>query len=516
MNAANKIIMNTIILFVKIIVCTFISLWSVPIVLNQLGKSDFGLYNLVAGVIVMLSFLNAAMTVSTQRFISVTRGTESALQLNRVYNVSILFHILIGFIVVLILGAIYPFWDKFLNIPQDRINAAQYIYAMLIISTFFTIISVPFDAVMNAYENMLSFSLIAILESILKLMVALSLAFISFDRLRFYGTCIALIAILIAFVKICFTIFRYRNLKIHLLQYMDWPTAKSISSFAIWNTLGATAMVGRNQGIAVVLNHFFGTVINATYGIANQVNGLLGYFSSTLQKSINPQLMMSEGMKEEKRLLHLSYLSSKYSVLLVGFFALPLMAEMPFILKQWLKDMPGYTIEFTRMVIMVSIVYQFSTGIMSLIQSKGRIASYTLIITVVVLSNIPLSYFCLRSGMKPYVVFVIMICLETISLFIRMLFARKMTKFDVTYFLRKIMLPILVFFIAVEFLLCMPSFLMNASYWRLLCVCLIDVFVFPLYSFYFLFNAEEKFFLRTLFCNMRNKIIKNRINVSSR
>ena len=221
MNAANRIILNTIILFFKIVVCTVISLWSIPIVLRQLGKSDFGLYNLVAGVIVMLSFLNAAMTISTQRFISVTRGTENVVQLNRVYNVSILLHILIGFAIALLLGGLYPFLDSFLNIPQDRIDAAQYIYLMLIISTFFTIISVPFDAVMNAYENMLSFSMIAIFESILKLSVALSLAFVTTDRLRFYGTCIALIAILVASTKICYTLFRYRNLRFQLSHYFD-------------------------------------------------------------------------------------------------------------------------------------------------------------------------------------------------------------------------------------------------------------------------------------------------------
>lgn len=513
MNAANRIILNTIILFFKIVVCTVISLWSIPIVLRQLGKSDFGLYNLVAGVIVMLSFLNAAMTISTQRFISVTRGTDNAVQLNRVYNVSILLHILIGFAIALLLGGLYPFLDSFLNIPQDRIDAAQYIYVMLIISTFFTIISVPFDAVMNAYENMLSFSMIAIFESILKLSVALSLAFVTTDRLRFYGTCIALIAILVAFTKICYTLFRYRNLRFQLSHYFDWPTMKEISCFAVWNTLGTAVIVGRNQGIAVVLNHFFSTVINATYGIANQVNGLLGYFSSTLQKSINPQLMMSEGMKEEKRLLHLSYLSSKYSVLMVGFCALPLMVEMPFILKQWLRDMPEYTIEFTRLVIFLSIVYQFSTGIMSLIQSKGRIASYTIVLTSVILMNIPLSYFFLRSGMKPYVVFVIMICIEAISLVIRMLFARKMAQFDIAYFFRKIMLPIFAFFIGMFFLLCIPSFLMNASYWRLLCVILINVVFFPLCSFCLLFNSEEQEFLKTLFYNIRNKLKKNKIDV---
>jgi len=352
----------------------------------------------------------------------------------------------------------------------------------------------------------LSFSMIAILESILKLAVALSLALVSTDRLKFYGTCIAFIAILIAFIKICYTLFKYKSLKFRLLHYFDRSTMKDIFSFAVWNTLGAAAMVGRNQGIAVVLNHFFGTVINATYGIANQVNGLLGYFSSTLQKSINPQLMMSEGMKESRRLLHLSYLSSKCSVLMVGFCALPLMAEMPFILKKWLKDVPEYTIEFTRMVIIVSIVYQFSTGIMSLIQSKGRIASYTIVLSFVILMNIPLSYFCLRSGMKPYVVFIIMICIETVSFIIRMMFARKMAKFDITYFLRKIMLPIFLVFLGVVFLLCIPSLLMSASYWRLLCVLFINTIIFPLSCFCFLFNMEEREFLKTLFANICNKL----------
>ena len=202
MQVANRVIFNTGILYAKIIICVFISLWSVPLVLHALGASDYGLYNLIAGVIAMLSFLNASMTVSLQRFMSVTMGEGNDEKLIKIYNTGIILHIFIGILLVCFLELCSIFiFDDFLNIPSGRLRTAEIVYQFLVISMFFTVVSVPFDAVLNAEEDMLAFSIISIIEAVLKLGIAFCLMYISYDKLIFYGFTLVCILILSTTMK---------------------------------------------------------------------------------------------------------------------------------------------------------------------------------------------------------------------------------------------------------------------------------------------------------------------------
>ena len=336
MKPTQKIIFNTAVLYMKIVICMAISICTVPIVLHSLGESDYGLFNLIAGIISMLAFINGAMTVSTQRYLSVTIGEKDKNKLLQVYNISILLHIIIGLIIVLLIeGSIPILFKYFLNINSGQEDVAHLLFHFLVISMFFSVVTVPFDAVLNSYENMLFFSISGIIEYLLKLAVALSLTLFSSARLEIYGISITLITILVLIIKYVYCRNKYKDLHISPRSCRNKKLFIEMFGFAGWNTLSSLAMVSRNQGIAIILNHFHGTVINAAYGIANQVNAALGYFSSTIQKSINPQLMESEGLHAQERLQNLTFALTKYSVLILGAMSLPVIIELPFITGIW-------------------------------------------------------------------------------------------------------------------------------------------------------------------------------------
>lgn len=473
MQAATKVVFNTIVLYAKIIVSMAIALISIPLVLKALGASDYGLYNLVAGVIAMLSFLNNSMTVSSQRYMSVAMGTNDEAKVNIVYNTSFWLHLIIGLFVVVVLECGAFFIGK-LNIEPDRIGVAEIIYQFLVVSTLVKILAVPFDAIINAHEDMLVFSVIELVDSFLMLALALSLQYISTDKLVFYGLGVALIAVLTFVMKYAWTLIAYKKFKIQLKKYWKDLQTKDMFGFAGWNLFGSVATIGRNQGVAIVINMFLGTVANAAYGVANQINGTLGHFTTTFQKAINPQLMKSEGMNNRERLLRISFISSKYSVLALCFFAIPLIIEMGDVLSIWLKDnIPPYTQELSCYILILSIVHQFSSGIMSSIQAVGKIKDYQITMGLILLLNIPLAYFIIKAGHPVYYATAGFVVLELISLVVRLFFAKNLVGMSTIDYMKNVVFPVLMV-TAIPTIICLiPHFLIADRWLRLIITSLV-------------------------------------------
>ncbi len=499
MRGTNRIVFNTAVLYAKIIVCMAISLWTVPLVLKSLGKADFGLYNLVAGVIAMLAFLNGAMTVSTQRFLSVTIGEGNSGKLQEVYNLSILLHVIIGVIVVLLVELCAPLlFDSFLNIDPSRLDTARRLLDYLVVSVFFSIFMVPFDAVLNAYENLLVFSVAGVIESLLKLSVALYLPFISADRLNFYGVAVASIMVIVFLMKASYVVIVYRQLRFSAASLRNMRLFGEMFSFAGWNTISTLAIVFRNQGLAVVLNHFFGTVVNAAYGIGNQINGVLGYFSSTIQKSVNPQLMQSQGARDSGKLFNMTCGLSKYSTLCMGIVALPVVVEMPYILRIWLTTPPEGTVGISRLIILLSVIYQLSSGPMSAIQSTGRIKWYTTTIGLLLLSTLPIAYSWLKYGFPARSALVVACAVEAAALCVRLVFAKRLVGLPVKTYVRKVIVPVLLLFVSVGLILKGASLLAPPSIYRLAAVCIIDVLVYCFLAYKLLLDKSEKAYAASL------------------
>ena len=507
MNNANKVIFNTAILYAKIIITVAISLVSVPIIMHALGNSDYGLYSLVAGVIGLLAFLKSAMAVSTQRFISVAIGENKIDKINIIYNTSLSLHLVIGAIVVVLfeLFAIFMF-DGFLNIENGRNEAAKIIYQFLVITTFIEIACVPYEGVMNAKEDLLAFSIIGIVSAIFKLLLAIYIRICPYDRLIMYGLGMAFISFCTVSTYIVFTRVKYRELKFNLNKFFDKIAMKELLGFTGWNTFGAIALVGRNQGVAIVLNKFFGTVLNAAYGVANQVNGVMSYFSYSFHKAITPQLMKSHGSGDDQRMIKLALISSKFSFLVMAILAVPLIIEMSYILNVWLIEPPDYTIELCRWILILSLVNQFSVGLMNSISASGNIMKYQIVMSILILSNVPISYFVMKIGMPPYYCTIGFVIVEIISLIVRLIMAHNIVGIEIKEFVMKVIIPTSIC-VSVSFI---PGYIchqfMPSNVLRTIVVFLIYMATFIITAWRFSLQTNEKVVFVSLFNKIVNKI----------
>ena len=493
MNNSERVIWNSIVLYTKIIICIVLSLWTVPIILHGLGASDYGLYSLVAGVIAMLAFLKTAMSSSTQRYLSVARGKGDTTQMNAIFNSAIMLHLIISLAIIVVLELLAPFlFGHFLNIEPERMYAGKVIYQTLLFSMFLTIMTVPFDAELNAYENMPVFAIIEVLDAILKLVVALTLQYIAWDKLIWYGIGMALIPLIDLSIKYIYTRAKYKEL--YITKYLLWNPVvlKQMFNFIGWNTFGALAIVGRNQGLAIILNLFFGTIMNAAYGIANQINSVMGYFSQTLRKSLHPQLMLSQGRGDYARMIRLVFTSSKFCVLVMGVIAIPLIVELPLVLKLWLTDVPQYALEFTQLILLSSLVYQMSAGLMAGILAVGKMRNYQIVISIVMLINIPIAYVLLKVGFAPPWIIVGMVACEVLSLAARLIFAKNLFGLRISQFCWQVILPLLII-LGLDWIILMGiTNMMETSLIRLVLNSSLSVIIVGGLAWLFLLNQMEK------------------------
>ena len=506
MQATNRIVFNTVVLYAKIAISMVISLYTVPLVLHALGESDYGLFNLISGLIAMLAFMNGAMTLSTQRYLSVTIGELNTDKLLQVYNLSLLLHFVLGFVVVIAMELLAPYLlEHVLNILPGQKDVAYLLFHCMAASMFFTIVSVPFDAIINAYENMLFFSIVGILEAVLRLALALSLACLTSQRLAVYGLCLACISLFILIVKYIYCHRKYHHLYLSTRYWKNHRLMSEMFIYAGWNTLSALAVVGRVQGLAIILNHFFSTILNAAYGIANQVNGVLSYFSATIQKSINPQLMENEGRHNADRQTTLAYALTKYSLLILGVLALPLAIELPYIYKIWLGAVPANSIAFTRAIITLSLISQTSAGLMSAIQSSGHIKWYTISICTTLLSTLPIAYIFLNQGLSPVWALWLACFTEVGAVVIRLIFAHRLKSIHIGDYLLKAVLPNLLLILFVGAVLYMLTQIIPSSMARLIIVIFTDALLFLVLAYHIILTPSERIYIRSLIYKIRRR-----------
>ncbi|WP_298733686.1 MATE family efflux transporter [uncultured Chitinophaga sp.] len=483
MQAASRVVLNTGALYGRMLITIFISLYSTRLVLNALGAQDYGIFNLVGGVIAMLSFLNMAMTISTQRYMSYHLGSGDIEKLKEVFNSSVMLHFIMGITLVVLFEVvgIYAF-DHVLNMPADRIATAKTIFHFMVVSTFFTIASVPYDATLIARENMPLIAVLGVFEGLSKLAIAISLHYVSGDKLVAYGALMASLTVLLLLIKRLYCSFKYAESKVRVRKYFNKSLLKEMFSYAGWNMFGASSVVARNQAQAMILNVFFGTVINAAYGIANQVNAQLTYFSVTMLQSLNPQIIKSEGSGDRPRMLRLAMIASKFSFLLLSFFAIPVIIEAPFILKMWLKNVPEYTVVLCRLIIVCSLVNQLTQGVQVAIQSVGRIKVYQMVVSFLVILNLPVAYLLLRAGAPPQAVLIGAICMEVIAVGYRIIAANRIAGMPVPEYLNKVVLRAVIPVVLAAAIALLPQFVLDEGFVRFLLtgclgVCALTVFV---------------------------------------
>jgi len=444
MSTSSKVIKNTGFLYAKMLISMFIALYSTRIVLDALGTNDFGVFNLVAGVIAMLTFLRAAMATATQRYLSYYLGAKASSKLNSVFKSSVVLHLIIGVLLVILLEIIGIFlFGGFLNIPESRISSAKIVYHFMVVSAFFTINAVPYDALIISHEAFFFEAIVGILESFLKLVIAFALSYSVNDRLVLYGILMACLMILVRIVKGVYCFRQFAESRSYRKSVFDLTLSKEMFSFAGWNMFGALCGMGRSQGLAIILNLFFGTIVNAAYGIANQINAQLATFSQNMLKALNPQIIKSEGSGDRQRMLYLSMMASKYGFFLLAFFSVPLIFEMPFVLSLWLKDVPRYTVIFCQLSLVSTLANQLTIGLQTAIQSTGTIKMYQTVVGSLLLFNLPVSWVLLVWGFEAYSVLVSMVCIELIACLFRLYFLKRVAGLRIEEYFSKVILKIL-------------------------------------------------------------------------
>lgn len=408
MQAAHRVAKNTGILYAKMGITMFISLYTTRLILNALGAGDFGVFNIVGGAISMLGFLNSAMAGATQRFMSYSEGSGDKEKQKKIFNISLVIHLCIAFIMCLVLIiAGYFFFNGLLNIAVDRIYAAKVVYISLIVSTIFTVMTVPYDAVLNARENMLYYAIVGVIESLLKLVVAVIIVNTTTDKLVLYGILMACIPLVTITIMHIYCRINYIECVIAPYRYWDKKLMKEMTGYAGWNfSSSATSMVG-NYGVGILLNNFFGTILNASFGIAAQLNGQLITFSNNMMKALNPSIVKAEGGGETQNMIRLALLGCKYSFFLFSIFAIPFLIETPIILKLWLKNVPDWAVVFCRLALMRTMIEQLTQPLNTAIGARGDVKSYLMVKSLIFVTPLPIIYVFFESGFPAYTMLIV-------------------------------------------------------------------------------------------------------------
>ncbi len=394
---SKRIARNTLMLYVRMFFLMLVGLYTSRVVLGALGENDYGIYNVVGGVVAMFAVISGALNSAVSRFITFEMGKGSAASLNRVYSTAVTIQIILSIIVVAVAEPVgIWFIRNEMTIAPDRIPSALWVLQFSILSFAINLMSVPQMASITAHEKMSAYAYIGIMDGLLRLGVALIIAHSSFDRLVFYS---ALMALAVLIVRMAYGIYcRMHFAECRYRPVFDKPLVKEMFSFAGWNFIGVTSGVLRDQGGNILVNLFFGTAMNAARGVAVQLNSAVQGFVTNFMTAVNPQITKSYASGDRDYMLSLVSKSSRMSFYLLFVIALPLLFNTEYILELWLKDVPLHTTAFVRLFLVFALSESLSNSLITAQLATGKIRNYQIVVGGLQLLNIPVAYICLKAG----------------------------------------------------------------------------------------------------------------------
>lgn len=442
-SANNKrIAKNTLLLYVRMLFGMLVSLFTSRVILQTLGVEDYGVYNVVGGVITMFTFLNSAMSSATSRYITFEIGKGNMEQLKKVFSTALQIHAAIALLIVT-LGETAGLWFLMneLVIPDGRMEAAMWVYQCSIVTAVVTIMSVPYNADIIAHEKMSAFAYISVLEILLKLAIVYLLVALPFDKLKVYAVLVLLVGLLIRYI---YTRYCHKHFEeSHYIHRIDKPLLKEMSSFAGWSFWGNLAAILYSQGLNMMLNIFFGPVVNAARGIATQIQSVVTQFVTNFQMALNPQITKTYASGELDKMHSLMFRSARFSFMLLFFLSLPIMLETNYILTLWLGIVPENTVIFARIIIAISLIYTIANPCVIANQATGKVKVYQAVVGGLLLLILPISYVVLKLGAPAYSVFIVHFCVESVAQFARMYMLRNMIDLPLLSYVKNIYLPIM-------------------------------------------------------------------------
>lgn len=503
-----RIAKNTILLYFRMLLLLVVSLYTSRVILKSLGIEDYGIYNVVGGVIAMFSLLSNSLTSAITRFLNVELGKGNEIRLKNIFCTSINIQAILGFIIIVIAETLgLWFLNEKMVIPENRILAANWVFQFSIFTFFINLISVPYNALIVAHEKMSAFAYISVFEGILKLAIAFLILYNPFDRLIYYALLLAILSICI---RILYSTYCKRNFKECTFHFIwDVSILKEMFGFAGWNLIGTSAAVLRDQGGNIIINLFTGPTVNAARGIAMQVNTAVNGFISNFQTALNPQIMKSYASDNRDYLFQLVFQGTRLCFFILLVLALPIIINAPYILHIWLGKYPEHTVYFVQLILLYSLSESLSGPLVTTMLATGRIRNYQLLVGGIQMLNLPVAYVCLKLGMPPETVTVVAIILSVCCEAARLLMLRKMIGLPIKKFLSQVYFNvILVSIISAIFPLwhrayvdinSIDMFIINL----LICICSITLSI-----LYIGCNKDERYMIYSKFVLYTKKISK--------
>jgi Na+-driven multidrug efflux pump len=419
-----------------------VSLFTSRIVLNTLGIVDFGVYNVVGGIVVMFAFFNGTLASGTQRFITFHLGKNEFNELKKVFSISVLIHIGIAFL-ILILAETLGLWfiNNKLNIPIDRMYAVHWVYQFSVFASLISVIQAPYNASIVAHEDFKIFAYISIVDVILKLLLVYLLVLSKYDKLITYSLLIFSVSVMVLFINRIHCKKKYLECRFDYVW--DKEIIKSMLSFSGWNIFGFMAFTGANQGINILLNLFFGPSVNAARAISYQISSTINAFVNNFETAVSPQIVKLFAENKIEELKTLVFQNAKFAFLLLFFISLPIFYELETILYLWLKIVPENTVLFCRIILLQSLLYSLNRPFIVAIHAVGKTKYINLTGGAILLMVLPVSYILLKNGYPAYVPFIVYIFGTFGEFYFDLYFLNKYINLSVNEFIEKTIIPVL-------------------------------------------------------------------------
>lgn len=492
MSDNKRIAKNTAFLYLRQLIVMVVAIYTSRVILDVLGASDYGIYNVVGGIVTMMSFLNGALGSSSSRFLTYELGRGNQDKLNRTFSASLNLHICVA-LIVLILGetlGLWFFYEK-LVIPDDRMVAAFWVYQFSIITTMISFTQVPYNASLIAHENMSIYAYVGLYEAISKLLIVYLLMVSPIDKLIFYGLLLMLNSVGIQLFYRFYTTKRYEECRFRLVK--EKPLYKTLLGYSGWDLFGGVAVICQGEGINILLNMFFGPVVNAARAIAFQIQNAVNLFVGSFLTAVRPQVVKSHAEGDDENMYSLTFSGMKYAFLLMLALAIPVILEIRYILNLWLgKGAPKETAVFASLVLVNAIFQAWHSGYLMAFHAIGRIKAGNLTGGVLMILSLPISYLFLKLGFDAYVVFIVIIVVNLLAHINGMFLVHCYVRYSVMRAIRTIYIPSLLIAICSIVPAVLVKDMMESSFLRLMMVGFTYEVLLILATWLFALGKEEK------------------------
>ena len=502
-----RIAKNTLLLYFRMLFMMVVSLYTSRVILNALGVEDFGIYNVVGGVVAMFSVISGSLSAAISRFITYELGKGDQSKLNKIFSASVTIQLLLSLIIVVLIESVGVwFLNAKMTIPETRMTAANWVLQFSIITFVINLISVPYNAAIIAHEKMSAFAYISILEVVGKLVIAFLILVSPIDKLIFYAILMCAVAVVVRFTYGHYCKKHFTECTYHF--HWDKDILKQMFGFAGWNFVGAASAILRDQGGNIVINLFNGPAVNAARGIAIQVNNAVTGFVTNFMTALNPQITKSYASGDREYMMTLIYQGARLSFYMLLLLSLPILVNTHYILVLWLKLVPEHAVLFVQLMLVFAMCESISNPLITAMLATGKIRNYQLIVGGLQMMNLPLSYICLRIGCMPESVLIVAICISQCCLAARLYLLRGLIGLSSIKYMKNVYLNILVVTILSVIAPCLLAMNIPESFLSFILTSLVAVMATIIMEFYIGCNQKERAFVRNKLQKLTQKIKK--------